>query len=251
MSDTARHEGGVGATRARLDVPEVRAVLDANRAKLDMLRAARLGHPSDSPGADLTTSPIYSTVGGSHSAQGLGREDAEGYSNPVYDQAKASSPYLKSSPDYLPKYSDAIRSAPMHFPGVDSGLPDCGDLWATGSLPSARDADSSSYELTPSWDKSRRFLSGSYLQELASETDAQEPLVLEAYPPGVQEKLLVEDLLSAFVGAPGSLIRARTVASAGSGHARLRFELVARGQVELSLQEMAARMLPLCEYAAV
>ena len=55
--------------------------------------------------------------------------------------------------------------------------------------------------------------------------------------------VVVDDLLSAFLGLSGTYIRAKKVDALGG--TRLGYEIITRGQLEPALQEMAGRMLPL------
>jgi gamma-tubulin complex component 2 len=104
------------------------------------------------------------------------------------------------------------------------------------------------------WDSTRPFLSGQFLfnhaADLASgQASAAPAQPLESYPPQVQESMLVDDLLHAFGGFEGTWIRPKVVD--GRNGPRLDFRIVARGQLEPALLEMATRMLPLCECVAV
>ena len=54
---------------------------------------------------------------------------------------------------------------------------------------------------------------------------------------------MVDDLLSAFMSLSGSYVRATPLDAVGG--LRVGYEIVARGQLEPALQEMAARMLPI------
>lgn len=68
-------------------MPEVRAVLGANRAKLDMLRAAQLKSQRHSA-APPTALPSGLDDGGRHTAVPAldSQRDAGAFANPVYDQ---------------------------------------------------------------------------------------------------------------------------------------------------------------------
>jgi hypothetical protein len=55
--------------------------------------------------------------------------------------------------------------------------------------------------------------------------------------------VVVDDLLSAFMSLSGSYVRATPLDAVGG--LRVGYEIVARGQLEPALQEMAARMLPI------
>ena len=54
---------------------------------------------------------------------------------------------------------------------------------------------------------------------------------------------VVDDLLSAFMGLSGAYVRATPLDAVGG--LRVGYEIVARGQLEPALREMAARMLPI------
>jgi len=286
---------------SRLDDPEIRAVLEANRAKMAMMQAQKQAQEqvaaagtSNNPTFATNTSSADGTVdvssvglptpavGTSNTATTSGNLR----SNPVFSveemMAPTSDPHL--SEEYAPKLSGVLRTPPISGIASDAGLPPVGDLFSpqpalplglsfgssqlsstaaaarrVGGPHSAGTSSMISNEYDPiphfaAWDSTRPYLSNQFLfnhaADLASgQVSAAPAQPLESYPPQVQESMLVDDLLHAFGGFEGTWIRPKVV-DGRNGH-RLDFRIVARGQLEPALLEMATRMLPLCECVAV
>jgi gamma-tubulin complex component 2 len=101
----------------------------------------------------------------------------------------------------------------------------------------------------PDWATRRPFLTGEHLgapprpgaPPLRAATAASKPL--RAFPPHVQELLILDDVLYAMVGIDGRFVRAVTVPGSG-----VRFVLDA--DADAPLAELASRLLPLCDDAA-
>lgn len=182
---------------------------------------------------------------------------AEGikFRNPVFGEAQRPSP--DKSREYAPKYAEVMRQPSGLAMTTDASLPMLGDLYAAQpELPAgisftATDDASGSLPQMPGWNSSRPYLTGQFILEIAEQRigSRESAEVLESYPTSVQETILVDDMLSAFMGLSGTYIRAMKVNAVGG--VRLTYEIITKGQLEPALQEMAARMLPLCEYVAV
>jgi gamma-tubulin complex component 2 len=281
---------------SRLDDPEIRAVLEANRAKMAMMQAqkqaAAAGTKSNPTFATNTGDGIVgvSSVGLPKPAVGTTNTATTGgnlRSNPVFsvEEMLAPTPGPRLSEEYAPKLSGVLRTPPISGIASDAGLPSVGDLFSpqpalplglsigsshvsstaaaaaqrVGGSYSAGSSTMISNEFDPiphfaAWDSTRPYLSNQFLfnhaAELASgQVSAAPAQPLESYPPQVQESMLVDDLLHAFGGFEGTWIRPKIVD--GRNGPRLDFRIVARGQLEPALLEMATRMLPLCECVAV
>lgn len=271
---------------SRLDNPEVRAVLEANRAKLAMMQAQQEAHQqqystSREPRASVPAQDHHPRAQGPTTSQPRqGRMDVGTggiRSNPMFGEEAMATPGPAISGDYIPKLSGVMRTPPIAGLASDAKLPPVGDLFmpepqlplglslAGSTLPAPRThgygGGSTDPSLKPeaiphfaSWDGGRSYLSGSFLFNSAAEraagrAPASPAQALESYPPQVQESMLVDDLLHAFSGLEGVWIRPKLVD--GRSGPRLEFTIVARGQLEPALLEMATKMLPLCECVAV
>lgn len=258
---------------SRLNDPEIRAVLEANRAKIAMMQQQKQQQQEQ----------LQPTTQASNSQY---------HSNPVYGDDNTSSPHIQGSlgEGYTPKLSDSMKSAPISGLSSDACLPPVGDLFspepqlpislrlnppittnttstaATSStdISSSYLLDSNSYSASfASFDSSRPYLTGKFLYDIASgmmslqtqsseqkeRNQNQQPYGLDTYPSSEQEKLLLEDLLYAFDGMDGTWIKSKILD--GRGGPRIEYRVVSRGQIEPSLLEMATRMTPLCEYVAI
>lgn len=280
------------APSSRLNAPEIRAVLEANRAKIALLqeqqrrqlkqdgaRGSEAGFPDrENRGRDVTRIGAERNQGGLRgSGDGSdasvhvsrtvpeisprGRMRQKLHSNPVYgDAAAVSTPASGSGhttvdENYAPKLRDAIRSPPVS--GVSSGakLPPLGDLFSHApQLPLGIDINPKDklFPSFPSWDAERMYLTKchAYSNEVdgssKDKNGTMDDHLLDAYPPAIQESMLINDLLHAFDGMNGNWIRCH-ISDAGI----LEYRVVARGQLEPALLEMATRMLPICECVAV
>jgi gamma-tubulin complex component 2 len=282
---------------SRLDDPEIRAVLEANRAKIAMMQAQKqaqeqataaaaaagtinaANNPSSVDGVVGVASvglPKVAAVGTTATTSGNLR------SNPVFsiEEMMGPTPGPRISGEYAPKLAGVLRTPPISGIASDAGLPPVGDLFSPQpALPLGLSlGPSSSSSLTPqrrphsagsssmvsdeydpiphfaAWDSTRPYLSSQFLFNHAADLAAGQASAapaqpLESYPPQVQESMLVDDLLHAFGGFEGTWIRPKVVD--GRNGPRLDFRIVARGQLEPALLEMATRMLPLCECVAV
>lgn len=284
---------------SKLDDPEIRAVLEANRAKMAMMQAHKQAQEQAAT-AGTRNNPTFAAK--TSSADGIVDVSSVGLpkpavgatntattsgnlrSNPVFSvEQTMATPGPRLSEEYAPKLAGVLRTPPISGIASDAGLPPVGDLFSPqpalplglsigSSHPSSSGAAqkagrphsdggstmvSDEYDPIPhfaAWDSTRPYLSSQFLfnhaTDLASgQVSAAPAQPLESYPPQVQESMLVDDLLHAFGGFEGTWIRPKVVD--GRNGPRLDFRIVARGQLEPALLEMATRMLPLCECVAV
>eukprot|EP00887_Chlorella_sp_A99_P000883 scaffold5.g883.t1 len=253
--------------RGRLDAPEVRAALEANRAKLAMMApgvggaaaAASTGAPPPAersiPAAAAGAGAPAVAAAAQQQQQPQQPQQPSGYRNPMYGEAALLSPDKKVGREYAPKLADAIRAPTSDTLVAEPSLPPVGDLFAAQpQLPAGlrlggggdgadAPADGSGLPRLPDWNVARPYLTGRFLLEVAQQQQLQPPggEVLQTYPPAVQEAL------------PSSahyvlLLRWRAQVVDAMGGVRVAYQIVTRGQLEPAMQEMAARMLPLCEY---
>ncbi|KFM24916.1 Gamma-tubulin complex component 2 [Auxenochlorella protothecoides] len=156
----------------------------------------------------------------------------------------------KLAQDYHPKYADAIRATPPHLTSPDGDIPPVGDLFTPDpSAPELARGTAPPAPAPPTWTKQRPFLTGYYLMEAAAAQQDAAPAQLDIFPAEIQESLLVDGLLSAFMGLSGEYVSATM--EHGAGGPSLRYRITTHSQVEPALAEMAGRMLPICEAAAV
>ena len=208
-----------------LDVPEIRAALDANRAKLAMM-AQKAAQPNAHQ-----VEPTSSTSSSTYSRARKGNAYAD----------TASSPSKIMNGEYTPRFTDSIRASASSL-AADATLPSVGDLFShSPALPAGLQALHTAVPPPPVWSSLRPYLSGSFILD-TSNAPSTIGLELGAYPPAVQEALLVDDLLSAFLGTTGTLIKPKLIGG------RMVFGMEYQGRLEPALHEMAIRMLPLCEY---
>ncbi|MCO5570182.1 hypothetical protein L7F22_023900 [Adiantum nelumboides] len=112
-----------------------------------------------------------------------------------------------------------------------------------------------SYPATPMWNFERPFLNGHLFQQglnqqaLGSKGPSSDPFsmtdlnrAIGIFAPSVQELLLIDDLLFTMVGIEGKYI---TLKKGKSKESTLSFQI--DPSMDLSLQELAKRILPLCE----
>jgi gamma-tubulin complex component 2 len=225
---------------ARLDNPEVRAHLEATRARLDAMRAQGGGGAAAAAAEPpLRPNPAFSP-------------DAPDGAPPPPSAPLAAAP----SGPYAPKFAGALRAPPAALAAApDAGLPPVGDLFSPEQELPPGLLLSPPPPRFPSWDSSRPALTGAALLDTARRRAAGAPDAgpppppLESHPPAAQEELLVDELLHAFDGREGRWVRAYLVE--GTGGAALEFRLDPRGRLEPALAEMARRMLPLAARAAV
>ena len=267
---------------SRLDAPEIRAVLEANRAKIALLQQQQKQKKErELRGIEETTRQSKASddakekiIGSSAQATSVRVKAAADpsptefrrqklHSNPVYgDEDAAATPTAQTRSDgsYAPKLAGAIRSPPVAVISSGAPLPPLGDLFSPSpQLPLGIDikTNSSSNRKVPGfalWDSERPYLSKSHVYRDASErmlgqTSSTATQKLESYPYEIQESLLVDDLLHAFDGLDGTWVRCQMVD--GFEGRKLEYTIAAQGQLEPALLEIATRMLPLCEYVVV
>ncbi|PSC76155.1 Gamma-tubulin complex component 2 [Micractinium conductrix] len=260
---------------ANLQRPEVLAALEVTRAKFAAQQAAAAAAAAQQPNGVAASASVpyrqqHQQPSQPQPSTGLPARPAGATAllgatrtNPMFGEAALFSPDKKSDREYTPVLADAIRAPTLDALAPDAGLPPVGDLFAAtpqlpAYLPKGKDGAPAllGAPALPPWDGRRAFLTGRFVWDEAQERVQQggaaagRPAVLETYPLHVQEALLVDDLLSAFLGLSGTYVRAKQLEAPGG--ARLGYEVVAaRGSLEPALQEMATRMLPICEYVAV
>ncbi|XP_024043867.1 gamma-tubulin complex component 2 isoform X2 [Citrus sinensis] len=113
-----------------------------------------------------------------------------------------------------------------------------------------------SYPSTPRWNIERPFLTGRFHQETKAASRFADSfsnngaeMAIGCYDAGVQELLVIDDLLSALVGIEGRYIsikrRVNHVHGNDTYDSTVTFQVDA--SMDLALQEMAKRIFPLCE----
>jgi hypothetical protein len=232
----------------------VAAALEATRAKFNLMQqqqgrgaqpngAAAGGRPA-AAAAPVGSIPVGRAAGAPPPPLTSARN------NPMFGEAAILSPDKKVDREYTPKLADAIRApSPSSALQPDGALPPVGDLFAPRPALPAYLTEASSAPRLPDWDSRRPYLTGRFLYDAAVDgkgggsSEASRPPALDTYPAGVQESLLVDDLLSAFLGLSGGYVRVKPLAAPGGQ--RLGYEVAAQGQLEPALAEMAARMLPI------
>ena len=271
---------------SRLDNPEIRAVLEANRAKLAQMQAQQEAHQQQYRAAreprTAAPAPDYRAGDSANStprAAAVNMASGGVRSNPMFGEDPTATPGPAMSADYIPKLSGVMRTPPISGLVSDAKLPPVGDLFmpepqlplglslggptvppsirSTHGYSGAAETHLKTSDPLPQfapWDTSRPYLTGNFLFNNAAErasgrSPASPAQPLESYPPQVQESMLVDDLLHACSGLEGIWIRPKLVD--GRSGPRLEFGIVARGQLEPALLEMATRILPLCECVAV
>lgn len=185
---------------AHLQRPEVRAALEATRAKLALQQAAAGGHQQHLTQQQPNGSALGSKAGAvpprqqqqlpraggaAHPAaagrpgapQAAGRPGAApaaaavARNNPIFGEEAIISPDKKLDREYTPTLADAIRAPTLEALVPDPGLPPVGDLFGLrpalpayleqGGVPGAPQL--------PAWDSGRPFLSGRFLLDKAQE----------------------------------------------------------------------------------
>lgn len=219
------------ANPSRLDAPEIRAVLEANRAKLAMMqKPAPAGILKD---VSVRNNPVY----GEEPSRGTPQNFSKTFpAKPVPPSSttghQAPPPIPASHPEDLPP------------PNGPEGL--LFDLNPPGS------GTTDQYVAMPAWDSQRPFLTGTFLLTGTPPSNAPPPSPtvppLQSYPYDVQESLLVDDLLYAFVGLESRYIR---VVKQQQQQLRIQFRLRIDGRLDPALSEMTIRMLPICECVAI
>jgi gamma-tubulin complex component 2 len=211
---------------SRLDAPEIRAVLEANRAKLAMMQK--------------TSNDIL--------------KDVSVRNNPVYGEEPTGTPqklssFLRAIPPSSSTGHQAQPPSPVSHPG-DLKAPPTGPDGLFDAKPPQIAASTDQYVAMPAWDSQRPFLTGTFLLSPPSSAPAPTPAVppLQSYPHDVQESLLVDDLLYAFVGLESRYIK---VVKQQQQHLRVQFRLRIDGRLDPALSEMTIRMLPICECVAI
>lgn len=221
------HPGLPAHVSARLQRPEVRAALEAARAKLaaQQAAAAQAATASGLPGGS-SAAPVSAGTSGHQQQQqpqlssavptARSAASAVARTNPIFGEAAVLSPGKKVDREYTPVLADAIRAPTLEALTPDAGLPPVGDLFSAAcpALPAYLDTNSGSGPggqeaaaagtppQLPDWDRSRPFLTGTFLLEEAAgkgqdgSTGSRAgnragvaPAVLETYPTHVQESL--------------------------------------------------------------
>ncbi|EIE26959.1 hypothetical protein COCSUDRAFT_46296 [Coccomyxa subellipsoidea C-169] len=230
--------------------------------------AARAGRPSPDLAArgsrDFDDSPVAHSASNGGSAQQGSRRWLSDHRNPIYGQLGINTPY-KSGADYWRE-----GTAEPNGGGADSAaggrtsLPPVGDLFDFQAARAAARSEAASADSTlppmPAWLQERPFLTGEFLMQAclfhrnqetpsaeAPRVDVEDTQPLSTYPRAVQEHILMDDLLNAFMGVDGKYARARRVDQADGAH--ISYALEARA--DPSLQELATRMLPICDSVVI
>lgn len=211
---------------SRLDAPEIRAVLEANRAKLAMMQK---------PTNAATSNNVL--------------KDVSVRNNPVYGEEPTGTP-LRQAPSFraIPP-AKASSHPPVSRPARDPGP----DLSTTNGLFDLKTPPSDGYLAMPAWDSQRPFLSGAFLSATPTPSAPQAPSPpLQSYPPDFQESLLVDDLLYAFVGLEARYIRVvKQSQQEQEQRIPIQFRLQVDGRLDPALSEMTTRMLPICECVVI
>jgi hypothetical protein len=197
--------------------PEVRAALEATRAKFAMQQQQNGGAGAVPPlptSANQPQQQQQQQAGipagwAAGPAPGVGRvvpaagasQHAGAYrTNPMFGEAALLSPDKKVDREYTPRLADAIRAPSLDALVPDAHLPPVGDLFAAQpALPAYVDTARLAAPTLPAWDTQRPFLTGRFLYAEAAAAGApggrgaaqrdDQPPVLESYPPHVQESL--------------------------------------------------------------
>ncbi|KAL3523242.1 hypothetical protein ACH5RR_016076 [Cinchona calisaya] len=102
--------------------------------------------------------------------------------------------------------------------------------------------DSSTIASTPGWNLDRPFLTGRFHQLPMNSSDSGLEKPIGCYHTAIQELIIIDDLLSALVGIEGRYISIKRVRGKED---RIGFQVDA--SMDLTLQESAKRIFPLCE----
>ena len=138
----------------------------------------------------------------------------------------------------------AVRS-----PGLKS------PLFSLKRRPQGVQAGSEAYPELPGWLEERPFLNGEHALAIVTpggpRPEEESVQNLGAYPPEMQEILLMDDMLYTFLGVDGRYVRACGTCEEGSetdlpASAGVYFEV--ESSADSSLKELVGRMLPICEY---
>lgn len=222
MSESGSGHAGLPAhLSARMQRPEVQAALEAARAKLAAQQAAAAQAASSlQGGVAAAPGPPYSTAHqqrqSSAAASAPAGATAVARTNPIFGEAAVLSPDKKVDREYTPVLADAIRAPTLEALAPEAGLPPVGDLFSAAcpALPAYLDARSGSGRgpmqaaaadaapQLPDWDRSRPFLTGTFLLDEAAgkgqdgsagsragSRAGAAPAVLDTYPTHVQESL--------------------------------------------------------------
>ena len=116
------------------------------------------------------------------------------------------------------------------------------------------------YPELPGWLEERPFLNGEHALAMLTPgrgptADEESSQKLGAYPPEMQEILLMDDLLYAFLGVDGRYVKAQSTGGGDGREGGAQETEVSAGvffevepSADTSLKELVGRMLPLCEY---
>ncbi|KAJ4721662.1 Gamma-tubulin complex component [Melia azedarach] len=116
--------------------------------------------------------------------------------------------------------------------------------------------ETTSYPSTPRWNVDRPFLTGRFHQETKSTsrfadsfTSSGAEKAIGCYDAGVQELIVIDDLLSALVGVEGRYVSIKRKVNNAHGNDNYDFSdsFQVDPSMDLALQEMAKRIFPLCE----
>ena len=174
-------------------------------------------------------------------------EDAGEAATPPGDRSAILSTALQAARHVAETAAQSVRS-----PGVRS------------PLFSARPArfepgDDFEYPALPEWTQRRTFMNGEHiLSKLNAHAEREESVhKLSVYPTEMQELLLMDDLLYAFLGVEGRYIRVESLeapadgAPPGSGEEDSGLCFTIDASADPSLRELVGKMLPICEHVLV
>eukprot|EP00884_Botryococcus_braunii_P002187 jgi/Botrbrau1/1196/Bobra.0163s0010.1 len=184
--------------------------------------------------------------------------------NPIFGAVTTpsaqSSPLMtaRKHPGYAPLLGAALADPQSKFGlsrlssslNLDSAVPLVGDLFDfSAGGPPLEGGAAAAWLTEPAWNSRRPRLTGQdlFLNIERQAEDSQEPPPLAAFPRSIQERLLLDDLLYAFLGLDGRYCRARRVQMREGIHVTYQLQ----GGADPSLAAMVERVLPLCEYAVI
>ncbi|BDA43053.1 Gamma-tubulin complex component 2 [Coccomyxa sp. Obi] len=199
-------------------------------------------------------SPAAAPTPNGSNTQPRSRSWLSNHNNPIYGQLGLNSPFVKSGADYWREESAEPSDANGDSPSKKASLPPVGDLFDFKAAKAAAKAGTSASEddalpAMPEWLQERPYLTGEHLMQSAEapRVDVEDAQPLSSYPRAVQEHILMDDLLFAFMGLDGRYAHAKRVDQADGAH--ITFVLEARA--DPSLQELATRMLPICDSVVI
>ncbi|KAK9817974.1 hypothetical protein WJX72_005158 [[Myrmecia] bisecta] len=182
-------------------------------------------------------------AGGSSAKPDSARATQSTYRNPMFNQDDAVTP-LK--PAYSSLSAKGAQSVDVGAPAASQvNLPPVDDVFR----PSAHALGDMIIPLMPDWNSARPFLTGDFISQVSKPHEGRQAELarLQSLSPSLQEAAVVDDLLYAFLGLHGTYVAA--CVSEGRGGQQLQY--VVEGQLEPALQELATRLLPMCEHVVV